>query len=118
MPANAREKLVEAAAEGDEELLEKFLEDGDLSPTTKFNRGIRVRTLSSEIVPVFCGSAFKNKGVQAVLDAIIYFMPSPIDVPAFAESWTTRAKVFAGRMMRTPSRRWLSRSRRTRLWVT
>jgi elongation factor G len=79
--AEWREKLVEAAAEGDEELLEKFLEEGDLS-IEEIRRGIRARTLANEIVPVLCGSAFKNKGVQAVLDAVIEFMPSPIDVPS------------------------------------
>jgi elongation factor G len=79
--AEWREKLVEAAAEGDEELLEKFLEEGDLT-IEEIRRGIRARTLANEIVPVLCGSAFKNKGVQAVLDAVIEFMPSPVDVPA------------------------------------
>ena len=79
--AEWREKLVEAAAEGDEELLEKFLEEGNLT-IEEIRRGIRARTLANEIVPVLCGSAFKNKGVQAVLDAVIEFMPSPVDVPA------------------------------------
>ncbi len=76
-----REQMVEAAAEGDEELLEKFLEEGDLS-NDEIKRGIRLRTLNNEIVPVMCGSAFKNKGVQAVLDAVVELMPSPVDVPA------------------------------------
>jgi elongation factor G len=76
-----REKLVEAAAEGDEELLEKFLNDGDLT-IEEIRRGIRARTLANQIVPVLCGSAFKNKGVQAMLDAVIEYMPSPIDVPS------------------------------------
>ena len=76
-----REKMVEAAAEGDEELLDKFLEDGELSDE-QIRRGLRARTLSGEIVVAMCGSAFKNKGVQAMLDAVIDFMPSPIDVPA------------------------------------
>ncbi len=76
-----REKLVEAAAEGDEELLEKFLNDGDLT-IEEIRRGIRARTLANEIVPVLCGSAFKNKGVQAMLDAVIEYMPSPVDVPS------------------------------------
>ncbi len=76
-----REKLVEAAAEADEQLMEKFFEDGDLSED-EIRSGIRARTLSGEIVPAFCGSAFKNKGVQAVLDGIIYFMPSPTEVPS------------------------------------
>jgi elongation factor G len=75
-----REQMVEAAAEADEELLEKFLEDGDLSDA-EIKRGIRTRTVNNEIVPVMCGSAFKNKGVQAVLDAVVELMPSPVDVP-------------------------------------
>jgi elongation factor G len=76
-----REKMIEAAAEGDEELLNKFLEDGELS-NDQIRKGLRARTLSGEIVVTMCGSAFKNKGVQAMLDAVIDFMPSPIDVPA------------------------------------
>ena len=75
-----REKMVEAAAEADEELLEKFLEDGELSED-EIRKGLRARTLSNELVVAMCGSAFKNKGVQAMLDAVIDFMPSPIDVP-------------------------------------
>jgi elongation factor G len=76
-----REKMVEAAAEGDEELLDKFLEHGELSED-EVRRGLRARTLSGDIVVTMCGSAFKNKGVQAMLDAVIEFMPSPVDVPA------------------------------------
>jgi elongation factor G len=76
-----REKMVEAAAEGDEELLDKFLESGELSED-EIRRGLRKRTLSGELVVMMCGSAFKNKGVQAMLDAVIEFMPSPEDVPA------------------------------------
>jgi len=76
-----RAKMVEAAAEADEELLEKYLNDGELSEDD-IRRGLRKRTLSNEIVPTLCGSAFKNKGVQAMLDAVIHYMPSPIDVPA------------------------------------
>ena len=76
-----REKMVEAAAEGDEDLLDKFLETGNLSED-EIRRGLRTRTLRGEIVVAMCGSAFKNKGVQAMLDAIVDFMPSPIDVPA------------------------------------
>ncbi|RMF95258.1 MAG: elongation factor G [Gammaproteobacteria bacterium] len=75
-----REKMVEAAAEADEALLDKYLEHGDLD-ADEIRRGLRKRTLNNEIVPVLCGSAFKNKGVQAVLDAVIELMPSPIDVP-------------------------------------
>ena len=76
-----RGKMVEAAAEGEEELLDKFLEDGELSQD-EIRRGLRARTLTGDIVTAMCGSAFKNKGVQAMLDAVIDFMPSPIDVPA------------------------------------
>jgi elongation factor G len=76
-----REKMVEAAAEADEELLDKFLGDDGLNEA-EIKKGLRARTLSGEIVPVMCGSAFKNKGVQAMLDAVVDFMPSPLDVPA------------------------------------
>jgi elongation factor G len=76
-----REKMIEAAAEADEELLDKFLGDKDLTED-EIRRGLRVRTLSGEIIPVTCGAAFKNKGVQAMLDAVVEFMPSPLDVPA------------------------------------
>ena len=79
--AEWREKMVEAAAEADESLLDKFLEDGELS-VDEIRRGLRARTLSGEIVVAMCGSAFKNKGVQAMLDAVIDYMPSPADVPA------------------------------------
>ena len=75
-----REKLVEAAAEADDELMEKYLEQGDLSDA-EIRKGIRARTLGNEIVPALCGSAFKNKGVQALLDAVIEFLPAPNDVP-------------------------------------
>ena len=76
-----RDKMIESAAEGDEELLEKFLESGDLNED-EIRRGLRKRTLAGEIVVTMCGSAFKNKGVQALLDAVIEFMPSPVDVPS------------------------------------
>ena len=76
-----REKLLEAAAESDEVLMEKYFDDGDLSQD-EIKKGIRQRTLSNEIIPVFCGTAFKNKGVQAMLDGIVDFMPSPLDVKA------------------------------------
>ena len=76
-----RELMVEAAAEANEELMDKYLEDGELS-SEDIKLGIRLRTLANEVVPTFCGSAFKNKGVQAMLDAFIDYMPSPVDVPA------------------------------------
>jgi len=76
-----RDKMIEAAAEGDEALLDKFVENGELDES-EIRRGLRARTLSGEIVVTLCGSAFKNKGVQAMLDAVVDFMPSPVDVPA------------------------------------
>src|SRR5690606_12258178 len=75
-----RGKMVEAAAEANEELLNKYLETGDLSEA-EIRRGLRERAIRNEIVPCVCGSAFKNKGVQAMLDAIIEYMPSPVDMP-------------------------------------
>ena len=75
-----REVLVEAAAEADDELMEKYIEDGDLEPSD-IRRGIRARTVSTEVVPALCGSAFRNKGVQALLDAVVDYLPAPIDVP-------------------------------------
>ncbi len=76
-----RNHLVEAAAEASEELMEKYLEDGELSEV-EIKQALRQRTINNEIVLAACGSAFKNKGVQAVLDAVIEFLPSPTDVPA------------------------------------
>ncbi|MEW6036983.1 MAG: elongation factor G [Pseudomonadota bacterium] len=78
--ASWREKMVEAAAESSEELMEKYLEGGELS-VDEIKEGLRARTLANEIVPVLCGSAFKNKGVQAMLDAVVEFLPSPVDTP-------------------------------------
>jgi elongation factor G len=75
-----REKMMEAAAEANEELMNKYLEEGRLSEE-EIKRGIRLRTIANEIVPMLCGSAFKNKGVQAMLDAVIDFLPSPGDIP-------------------------------------
>ncbi len=76
-----RQNMVETAAEADEELMEKFLEEEELS-AEEIKKGIRSRTLANEIVPAFCGAAFKNKGIQALLDGFIDYMPSPVDVPA------------------------------------
>ncbi|NYT52521.1 MAG: elongation factor G [Candidatus Vesicomyosocius endoextente] len=73
------EFMVESAAEANDELMEKYLEDSKLSKHD-IKKGIRLRAIKSEIIPMFCGSAFKNKGVQAVLDAMIMYMPSPLDV--------------------------------------
>ena len=76
-----RELLIEAAAEANEELMNKYLESGDLTEQ-EIKTGIRIRTLANQIVPSFCGSAFKNKGVQAMLDGVVEYMPSPEDVTA------------------------------------
>ncbi|BBP03290.1 elongation factor G 2 [Sulfuriferula plumbiphila] len=75
-----REKMVEAAAEASEELMNKYLEEGDLS-AAEIKGALRKRTIASEIMPMLCGSAFKNKGVQAMLDAVIDYLPSPLDIP-------------------------------------
>jgi len=79
--AKWREQVVEAAAEATEEMTEKYLETGELT-IEEIKEGLRLRTIRTEIVPVTCGSAFKNKGVQAVLDAVIEFLPAPNDVEA------------------------------------
>ncbi|WP_300710102.1 elongation factor G [Limnohabitans sp.] len=76
-----REKMVEAAAEASEDLMNKYLEEGDLSEE-EITHGLRVRTIAGEIQPMLCGTAFKNKGVQRMLDAVIELMPSPLDVKA------------------------------------
>jgi len=76
-----REKMVEAAAEASEDLMEKYL-NGEALTSEEIQSGLRARTLRNEIVPMLCGSAFKNKGVQAMLDAALDYMPSPVDVPA------------------------------------
>jgi elongation factor G len=75
-----REKMVEAAAEADETIMNKYLESGDLS-VEEIKAALRKRTIANEIVPMLCGSAFKNKGVQAMLDAVIEYMPAPTDIP-------------------------------------
>ena len=75
-----REQMMEAAAEANEDLLNEYLENGELSED-QIREGLRARTINNEIVPVVCGSAFKNKGVQAMLDAVVYLLPSPIDTP-------------------------------------
>jgi elongation factor G len=79
--AELREQLLEAAAEANDELMGKYLDEGLLSEA-EIKSGLRQRTLANEIVPCLCGSAFKNKGVQAVLDAVVEYLPSPLDVPA------------------------------------
>jgi len=76
-----REKMLETAAEANEELMNKYLEEGDLS-VADIKQGLRIRTIGNEIVPMLCGSAFKNKGVQAMLDAVLDYLPSPVDIRA------------------------------------
>jgi elongation factor G len=75
-----REKMIEAAAESEDSLMEKYLETGELD-VDEIKRGLRKLTIANQIVPVLCGSAFKNKGVQALLDAVIEYLPSPLDIP-------------------------------------
>ncbi|MEE9222093.1 MAG: elongation factor G [Nitrosomonadaceae bacterium] len=76
-----REKMLENAAEASEDLMNKYLEEGSL-PVVDIKKGLRARTINNEIVPMLCGSAFKNKGVQAMLDAVIDYLPSPVDIRA------------------------------------
>jgi elongation factor G len=78
--AEWREKMVEAAAESNEELMNKYLEEGELTEA-EILAGLRQRTIAGEIQPMMCGSAFKNKGVQAMLDKVVELMPSPVDIP-------------------------------------
>ena len=78
--AEWREKMVEAAAEANEDLMNKYLEEGDLTEE-EVKKAIRQRTIAGEIVPMMCGTAFKNKGVQAMLDAVIEYLPAPTDIP-------------------------------------
>ena len=78
---NWREKMIESAAEASEELMNKYLEQGELDEA-EIRQGLRKRTIALEIFPMLCGSAFKNKGVQAMLDAVVDYLPSPVDVPA------------------------------------
>ncbi|MDP1678700.1 MAG: elongation factor G, partial [Candidatus Nitrotoga sp.] len=75
-----RAKMVESAAEATEEMMNKYLEEGDLSEV-EIKQCLRIRTIASEIVPMLCGSAFKNKGVQAMLDAVVDYLPAPTDIP-------------------------------------
>ena len=87
--AAMREMLIENAAEATEELTDKYLEGIDLS-LSEIKEGIRQRTLANQLVPVFCGSAFKNKGVQSILDGVIDFLPAPVDVGAVQEAAGTK----------------------------
>jgi len=91
-----REQMVEAAAEANEALMEKYLNNGDLS-AEDIKAGLRQRTLANEIIPCLCGSAFKNKGVQAMLDAVIDYMPAPTDVPSIRGHLDDRDETMAER---------------------
>jgi len=88
-----RENMVEAAAEASEDLMNKYLEEGDLTEE-EITHGLRVRTIASEIQPMMCGTAFKNKGVQRMLDAVIELMPSPIDIPPVGGTDEDEKEVF------------------------
>ena len=85
-----REQMVEVAAEATEEMMERYLEDGDLAPDD-IRRGLRIRTLDNEIVPALCGSAFRNKGVQAMLDAVVDYLPAPTEVKSIEGSLEDRS---------------------------
>ena len=102
--------MVEAAAEATEELMDKYLNEGELSEDEIID-GLRARTLKVEIVPVFCGTAFKNKGVQAMLDGVIQLLPSPADRPP-VQGIDEDDKEDTRKAPTTPrrSRRWRSRS--------
>lgn len=105
--AEWREKLVEAAAESSEELMNKYLETGSLDEA-EINLAIRQRTIAGEIQPMLCGTAFKNKGVQRMLDAVIDYLPSPVDIPR-STARTTMATPSTARLTTTrSSRRWRS----------
>jgi elongation factor G len=87
-----REKMVEAAAEASEEFMNKYLEEGTLTEA-EIKLGIRTRTLAAEIQPMLCGTAFKNKGVQRMLDAVVDFLPSPVDIPPVGGTDEDEARV-------------------------
>jgi len=103
--------MVEAAAEADEELMNKYLEGEATRPKRRSSTGIRTRTIASEIQPMLCGTAFKNKGVQRMLDAVIDFLPSPIDIPPVKGiELKTTSRSTARPTTTSRSRRWRSRS--------
>jgi elongation factor G len=92
-----REFMIESAAEATEELMESYLEEGTLTDD-EIKEGIRLQTIANEIIPMFCGTAFKNKGVQAVLDAMIMYMPSPLDVEPISGILDDAAETVAPRI--------------------
>ncbi len=91
-----REQMMEAAAEANDELMDKYLEEGELSDE-EIKQGLRIRTLANDVVLMQCGSAFKNKGVQAMLDAVIEYMPSPLDVKAIEGTLDDKNETLAQR---------------------
>jgi elongation factor G len=93
-----RSKMVEAAAESSEELMDRYLEEGDLSEA-EIIQGLRQRTIACEIQPALCGTAFKNKGVQRMLDAVIDLLPSPVDIPPVTGERRTAGRKRAKRPM-------------------
>ena len=102
-----REKLVEAAAESSEELMNKYLETGSLDEDD-INVALRQRTIAGEIQPMLCGTAFKNKGVQRMLDAVIDYLPSPADIPRSTARTTMAIPSSAAPTMPRSSPRWRS----------
>jgi len=102
-------KDVEAAAEADDDLMHKYLEGHNLS-NEDIKKGLRIRTIKNQIVPMLCGSAFKNKGVQAMLDAVIDYLPAPVDIPPSRARTRTASPTRASPATRSRSRRSRSRS--------
>jgi len=114
--ASYRESLVEAAAEASEALMDKYI-GGESLTVEEINEGLRVQTIANEVVPVLCGSAFKNKGVQAMLDAVVEYMPSPVDVPAIEGELDDGSSVSRNPTDDEPFAHWPLRSRPTPMWV-
>jgi len=98
-----REKMLEAAAESSEEMMDKYL-GGETLTEEDIKKALRHRTIAGEIVPMLCGSAFKNKGVQAMLDAVVDFLPSPVDIPRSKAKKKTEAKRVVKQVMMKSSR--------------
>lgn len=110
-----RQNLIESAAEASEELMEKYLGGEELTEE-EIKSALRQRVLNNEIITVTCGSAFKNKGVQAMLDAVIEYLPAPTDVPAINGIWTTvkTLRLSVTQVMKSRSLLWRSKSLPTR----
>lgn len=113
-----RSNMIEAAAEANEELMNKYLEGGELT-IEEIKAGLRQRTIACEIVPAVCGSSFKNKGVPLVLDAVIDYLPAPTEIPRFRASIriTKSRSTSVMQVMTSRSPLWRSRSLPTRSWV-